>query len=49
LEAIGGRLLSKTEKEQRNQLIAEINRKGFSQVMEEAAYGNLSDEHVYRL
>ena len=38
LESIGGRLLSKTEKEQRNQLIAEINRKGFSQVMEEAAY-----------
>ena len=38
LEAIGGRLLSKTEKEQRNQLIVEINQKGFSQVMEEAAY-----------
>ncbi len=38
LETIGGRLLSKTEKEQRRQLIAEINRKGFSQVMEEAAY-----------
>ena len=38
LETIGGRLLSKTEKEQRNQLITEINRKGFAQVMEEAAY-----------
>ena len=38
LDAIGGRLLSKTEKEQRIQLIAEINQKGFSQVMEEAAY-----------
>ena len=38
LETIGGRLLSKTEKEQRSQLIAEINQKGFSQVMEEAAY-----------
>ncbi len=38
LDTIGGRLLSKTEKEQRNQLIAEINQKGFSQVMEEAAY-----------
>lgn len=38
LETIGGRLLSKTEREQRNQLIAEINRKSFLQVMEEAAY-----------
>lgn len=38
LDMVGGRLLSKTEKEQRNQLISEINRKGFSQVMEEAAY-----------
>ena len=38
LEAIGGRLLSKAEKEQRNQLIAVIHRKGFAQVMEEAAY-----------
>ena len=38
LETVGGRLLSKTEKEQRSQLIAEIDRKGFSQVMEEAAY-----------
>ncbi len=38
LEAIGGRLLSTTEKQQRNQLIAVIHRKGFAQVMEEAAY-----------
>ena len=38
LDMVGGRLLTKTEKEQRNQLISEINRKGFSQVMEEAAY-----------
>lgn len=38
VETIAGRLLSKTEKEQRSQLIAEINRKGFPQVMEEAAY-----------
>ena len=37
-DTIGGRLLSRIEKEQRGQLIAEINRKGFSQVMEEAAY-----------
>ena len=38
LDAIGGRLLTKAEKEQRNQLISEINRKGYVQVMEEAAY-----------
>lgn len=38
LDMVGGRLLTKTEKDQRNQLISEINRKGFSQVMEEAAY-----------
>ena len=37
-DMVGGRLLTKTEKEQRNQLFSEINRKGFSQVMEEAAY-----------
>ena len=38
LEAIGGRLLTKEEKEQRRQLIGEINQKGYTQVMEEAAY-----------
>jgi hypothetical protein len=38
VESIGDRLLSKDEQEQRNQLIAEINRKGYTQVMEEAAY-----------
>ncbi len=38
IETIGGRVLSKIEKKQRSQLIAEINRKGFTQVMEEAAY-----------
>ena len=38
LDTIGGRLLSKTEKEQRKQLIDEIDSKGFTQVMEEAAY-----------
>ena len=38
LDMLGGRLLTKTEKEQRNQLVSEINRKGFSQVMEEVAY-----------
>ena len=38
LETIGGRLLSKAEKEQRQQLIAQIRQKGYTQVMEEAAY-----------
>lgn len=38
LETIGGRLLSKTEKEQRQQLINQIRQKGYIQVMEEAAY-----------
>jgi hypothetical protein len=38
LETIGGRLLSKIEKEQRQQLIAQIRQKGYTQVMEEAAY-----------
>lgn len=38
LDMVGGRLLTKAEKEQRSQLISEINRKGYSQVMEEAAY-----------
>lgn len=35
---VGERLLSNSEVEQRNQLISEISRKGFTQVMEEAAY-----------
>ena len=38
LETIGDRLLSKTEKEQRIQLISQIRQKGYTQVMEEAAY-----------
>lgn len=38
LETIGGRLLSKSEKEQRQQLINQIRQKGYTQVMEEAAY-----------
>lgn len=38
LETIDGRLLSKTEKEQRQQLINQIRQKGYIQVMEEAAY-----------
>lgn len=38
LDTVGGRLLTKTETEQRDQLIAEINQKGYAQVMEEAAY-----------
>ena len=38
VDAIGGRLLSKDEKEQRMKLIEQIRQKGFSQAMEEAAY-----------
>ena len=38
LDAAGGRLLTNTEKSQRRELIGEIRRKGFDQVMEEAAY-----------
>ena len=38
LDAIGGRLLSNTEKDQRNQLIELIRQNGYAQTMEEAAY-----------
>ena len=38
LDTIGGRLLSADEKRQRQQLIEQIKCKGYSQVMEEAAY-----------
>ena len=38
LDMIGGRLLSADEKKQRQQLIEQIRRKGYAQVMEEAAY-----------
>lgn len=38
IDTIGGRLLTSDEKKQRQQLIAEIGRKGYTQVMEEAAY-----------
>ena len=38
LEVIGGKPIPIEVKEQRRQLIAEIERKGFDQVMEEAAY-----------
>ena len=38
IETVGGRLLSKSEKRQRNELISQIRSKGFNQVMEEAAY-----------
>ena len=38
VDTVGGRLLSAAEKEQRTQLIGQIRQKGFSQVMEEAAY-----------
>ena len=38
VDSIGGRLLSVDEKEQRKQLISQIQRKGYAQVMEEAAY-----------
>ena len=37
-EVVGGRLLSKTEKNQRKQLFYQVKAKGFDQVMEEAAY-----------
>ena len=38
LDAVSGRLLTKTERDQRNQLIEQIRQKGYTQVMEEAAY-----------
>ena len=38
VDSIGGRLLSTNEIEQRKQLISQIQRKGYTQVMEEAAY-----------
>lgn len=38
LDAAGGRLLTNAEKSQRRELIGEIRRKGFDQVMEAAAY-----------
>ena len=38
LDMIDGRLLSADEKMQRRQLISQINAKGYTQVMEEAAY-----------
>ena len=38
LDTVGGRLLTQTEKKQRDQLIDQIGRKGYAQVMEEAAY-----------
>lgn len=37
-DSIGGRVLSATEKKQRQALIAKINADGFAQVMEEVAY-----------
>jgi len=37
-DSIGGRVLSTTEKKQRQALIAKINHDGFGQVMEEVAY-----------
>ncbi len=38
LKTIGSRILTDQEVEQRNQLIGQINKKGYEQVMEEAAY-----------
>ncbi len=38
LDTVGGKLLTQTEKKQRDQLIDQISRKGYAQVMEEAAY-----------
>ena len=37
-DVVSGKPLSKEEKEQRRQLIDQVNRKGFDQVMEEVAY-----------
>ncbi len=38
LDTVSGRLLTSDEKQQRQQLIEQIRRKGYAQVMEEAAY-----------
>lgn len=38
LESVGGRILSRAERDQRRALINKISEKGFDQVMEEAAY-----------
>lgn len=38
IDTIGGRLLTVEERKQRDRLIAEIRHKGYTQVMEEAAY-----------
>ena len=38
LASIGGRLLTATEREQRRALIGEVEKKGYAQAMEEAAY-----------
>lgn len=38
LSAVGGRVLSSSEKEQRKKLVSEISAKGYEQVIEEAAY-----------
>ena len=38
IDSISGRVLTDEEKEQRRQLIEQISQKGYSQVMEEAAY-----------
>jgi len=38
LKTIGSRILTDQEVDQRNQLIGQINQKGYAQVMEEAAY-----------
>ena len=38
VDSVGGRVLSNEEKQQRRQLIEQIRKKGYTQVMEEAAY-----------
>ena len=38
IDSINGHILTAEEKEQRRQLIEQISQKGYSQVMEEAAY-----------
>ena len=42
-DSVGGKVLTADEKKQRQALIAEINDKGYKQVMEEVAYTCLTD------
>ena len=42
LSAVGGRVLSSSEKEQRKKLVSEISAKGYEQVIEEALAGGIA-------